>query len=343
MSKKKPEWWEQSVPLIIPQTYLRVAADRGASISDLLARAGLPPGFADHPSDLPMPQVLQLVVAVREAVGDNGLGLDIGWHLPPTAFGNFGYALLCSETLQDALDLCRRYWHLVARGTVLSLREQGDYAIAQVSLSFPFPEPMRHAVFETTFASVYHGLQLLAGSVMADIEIWFDFPQPDYADKARQLLGNVRYDMPVNQARFPLALLNTRLSMHNPTGLHFALEQLEREDALSEAASNQVASRVRERLVFSTEGYPGLEAMSRQLHMTARTLRRRLDQEGASYKTLLEEAKRRDAIRLLDDYSLDIQKVAGLLGYQDPANFTRAFRQWTGQTPSQYRHTRQTD
>lgn len=74
--------------------------------------------------------------------------------------------------------------------------------------------------------------------------------------------------------------------------------------------------------------------------MTPRTLRRRLDQEGTSFKRLMEEAKRRDALRLLDDYDLDVQRVAALLGYQDPANFTRAFRQWTGQTPSQYRATR---
>ena len=88
------------------------------------------------------------------------------------------------------------------------------------------------------------------------------------------------------------------------------------------------------------EGYPSLEDISQRLNMTTRTLRRKLDEEGTNFKVLLEEAKRRDAIQLLDDRNLEIQRVATLLGYQDPANFTRAFRQWTGQTPSQYRDTR---
>ena len=64
------------------------------------------------------------------------------------------------------------------------------------------------------------------------------------------------------------------------------------------------------------------------------------EDEGIQYKTMVEETKRRDAVRLLDDQVMEIQQVATLLGYQDPANFTRAFRQWTGQTPSQYRATR---
>ena len=93
-------------------------------------------------------------------------------------------------------------------------------------------------------------------------------------------------------------------------------------------------------MVYGLDGYPTLEDISQRLNMTTRTLRRKLEEEGTNFKALLEEAKRRDAIQLLDDRNLEIQRVANLLGYQDPANFTRAFRQWTGQTPSQYRDTR---
>lgn len=340
MTRKRTDWWDQTVPLIIPQTYLRVAAERGADTAALLRKAAMAADFIQKPADIALPQMHQLIQAVCDSVGNDGIGIDIGSYLPPTAFGSFGYALLCSETIGDAIELCRKYWHLVARGTQLTLYMQDEFCVAEVALLMPFPEPFGELVFETTFASVYRGLQLLAGSAADNVEVWFAFPEPEHAHKAHALLQNIRYGMPVNQMRIPKHMLELRLSMHNPTALQFALEQCEHEDALSEDSGDQVLTRVRESMVFSGNGYPNLETVSQRLNMTTRTLRRRLEQEGSSFKTLMEEAKRRDAVQLLDDHGLDIQRVATLLGYQDPANFTRAFRQWTGQTPSQYRQTR---
>ena len=74
--------------------------------------------------------------------------------------------------------------------------------------------------------------------------------------------------------------------------------------------------------------------------MSSRSLRRHLQAEGSSFKKLLDEARQRDAVRLLADRRLGLSQIATMLGYQDPANFTRAFRQWTGTTPQRYRHER---
>ena len=337
---KKLEWWDLPVPQIFPQTYLRVASERGADPRELLASAGIDPHFTEHPFDLNVMQMHALALTALQTVGDNGLGLDIGWNLPPTAYGSFGYALLCSETMADVLALTLRYWHLVGRGTVLTIHEQGDWMVGELSLQAPFPGALAQLVHETAFASLYRGFVLLTGGPVTDTEIWFDFPEPPHADKSRALLGNVLFDMPLSQFRFPKSLLDIRLGMHNPAALKFALEQCAREDALMDTEAGRIVGKVRELMIFGEHGFPGLEAISRKLNMTARTLRRRLEQEGTSFKTLTEEAKRRDALTLLDDFNLDIQRVAELLGYQDPANFTRAFRQWTGQTPSQYRTTR---
>jgi len=62
-----------------------------------------------------------------------------------------------------------------------------------------------------------------------------------------------------------------------------------------------------------------------------------LQMQGVSYQGLLEEARRRDALVLLEKPNIEIQKIAELLGYNNPANFTRAFKEWTGRTPSQFR------
>lgn len=340
MATKPADRWDPVIPCVIPVSYLRIAEERGIAVEPLLQSVDLPLDFADHPTDLRMAQAHQLILAVLGCAGDDGLGLDIGWRLPPTAFGNLGYALLCSATLRDALALCRQYWHLVARGTQLSVREEGDWLVADITLLLPMPQQIRQLVLESTFSSVYRGVQLMAGEAALALEISFDFAPPPHADKARRMLGKVKYQMSGNQMRFPRALLATPLPMHNPTALKFALEQCERENALQVNMPGQMRQKVKQLLLLGEAGYPDLEQVSDRLHMTARTLRRRLAQEGITYKSLVEEAKRRDAIRLLDDPDVPLHRIASWLGYQDPANFTRAFRQWTDQTPSQYRKTR---
>ena len=71
--------------------------------------------------------------------------------------------------------------------------------------------------------------------------------------------------------------------------------------------------------------------------MTTRTLRRKLHTEGNTYSSLTEKIRLRDAIKLLDEPGLEIARIGELLGYNDAANFTRAFRRQTGLTPSAYR------
>lgn len=340
-SKKRPDWWDLPVPKLFPQTYLDIARERGADPTAILFEADLAEdAFAPPRSDITLLQMKVFLETVLSKVGNDGIGIDMGWRMPPTAFGNFGYALLCSETMGEVIKLCQRFWHLVGRGISLSVQEHGDTCVIDIATLAELPLSLRNIMYETTITSFYRGFQLLLATDVHDVEIWFDFPAPAHADKARSVLNNVRYDMPAIQFRFPVELLQHRLGMHNPTGLQFAIEQCEREESLLNIGLDQLVVKVQHEMVFGLQGYPSLETLSERLHLTARTLRRKLEQQGTNYKALLEAAKRRDAIRLLDDREMDIQRVAELLGYNDPANFTRAFRQWTGQTPSQYRLTR---
>lgn len=340
-NRRKNEWWHRSVPVIYPQTYLSLAGERGAEPDSILRDAGLPADLLANPrAEISFLQMKALVDKVLERTGDDGIGVEVGWRLPPTAFGNLGYGLLCSATLQDALDLCLRFWHLPGRVVRASLSRSGATCTIDFVLIAPVPEPNHHLILESTLASLYRGFQLLAGASAADLEVWFQGPPPAYADRVSARLGQVRYNMPATQFRFSAHLLQTPLPMHNPTGLIFAIQQCEREESLLNEIENPIREKVRRNLVLGSGGYPSLQKMSEILSMTTRTLRRRLEEEGIQYKTMVEETKRRDAVRLLDDEVMEIQQVAQLLGYQDPANFTRAFRQWTGQTPSQYRVTR---
>ncbi|WP_168188009.1 AraC family transcriptional regulator [Hahella sp. CCB-MM4] len=344
MTRRSVDIFSQPVPHIYPQAYLQIAGERGASVPGILKQAGIPGDFARGAGkELSLEQFEVLILAVLDVADDNGIGLEVGWRLPPTAYGNFGYALLCCPNLQSVLELCQRFWHINARGVNMTAGIQDDLCVVDLSVPDMIREPFRQQILETTIASVMRGFHLLLRDSSAKAEIWLNSPAPVYEEKARKILGSVYFGMPATQFRLAKTLLSHPLDMSNPTGLAFAVEQCEQEFQLTQLKSDPVLDRVQREMVFDSRGYPGLNDMADRLNLSARTLRRRLQQQGTRYKTLLDDARRRDAIKLLDDRAISIQKIAGLLGYQDPANFTRAFRQWTGHTPSQYRQMRDND
>jgi AraC-like DNA-binding protein len=77
--------------------------------------------------------------------------------------------------------------------------------------------------------------------------------------------------------------------------------------------------------------------LAEALHISPRTLQRRLADEGTSFKVLLDEARRELALRLIGERRMSIKETSYLLGFSEPGNFSRAFRRWTGAAPSRFR------
>ena len=83
--------------------------------------------------------------------------------------------------------------------------------------------------------------------------------------------------------------------------------------------------------------YPGLDQMASMLHLSTRTYRRRLQDESTSFQTLLDSVRRKHATQLLRHPEMSVDRVAQHLGFSDASNFRRAFTQWTGESPAQWR------
>jgi AraC-like DNA-binding protein len=102
----------------------------------------------------------------------------------------------------------------------------------------------------------------------------------------------------------------------------------------AESLTERVRALITEQLVA---GEPSAERIARALHMSRRTLARKLDQEGTSFKDLLEGTRRHLALRYVGGHDLGMTEIAFLLGFSQAAPFHRAFKRWTGQTPLEYR------
>ena len=328
-----------TVPALFTRSYLALAEEHGLARQQVLRRAGIPASHIASGHELSMPEYLCLLSAVGDLLGPQVcIGVEMGWRIPPTALGPLGAAVLSSTTGREALALCRRFWRFYGTGLTLGISTVDSVCM----LSFQtqpalVPTTHRHTVLEAMVAGFARGILGLHRGASEDIVIWFDFDTPPWAKSVRDRLGNVHWGMPACCIRLPDHLLDDPLPNSSALALNDALSQCEKLERLQGKRTDDIAERVRHELVRQVDGYPDFEAVAERLHMSPRTLRRRLRDQGVGYMDLLNMARRRDALSLLNRPVLEVAQIAQMLGYADPANFTRAFRQWTGLTPSAWR------
>lgn len=337
-----PAWAQQrNTPVTYPLQYIELARDMGLDSDALLADAGLTAEqLADPGQRVALGSHLDLVDALLSRSGDSGIGMEAGLRLPLTAHGNLGYALLCSPTPLAAVDVLQRFWRLRGRGIRFDFRETPEAYVFEFHGELQLPASLGRVLMEGMVVSFCQGVQFLLGQTSFPGEAWFEFPAPAHYERFRERLPFVRYGQPATLVRLTdKARFQGRLGTGNPEALRQAIALCEREQALwgEDDPDHALLARARAEMQLGSGGYPGPAELASRLHVSLRTLRRRLQNQGSGYKQLLEEARRRDAMTLLANPALAIQQVAGSLGYDVPANFTRAFRQWTGQTPSAWR------
>lgn len=326
------------IPAIYTKVILGVARARGLDPAALIADAGLDAAVLADPAALVVPaEHLRLGQLILARTGNDGIGFDIGLALPLTTHGSLGFAVLCCGTLREAVHLLGRFWRLRERGAELQICEQDEDIVLALSAPPDLPLAVGPIFFECLLTVLFRSMQLLLGSSERIGLFALMGPEAAYHARYRDRLPPCCHDMPTYRFMVPKAVLDRPLPMANPEMLAQAVAQCERELALLEHPEDELLERVRAALVLTPAGYPSQAVLAEQLHMSLRTLRRRLQVCGTGYKELLEVARRRDALRLLETTALSIQCIATMLGYLNPTNFARAFRLWTGRSPREYR------
>ncbi|MGO1070724.1 AraC family transcriptional regulator [Lysobacter sp. CA199] len=322
----------------LPAAYLRkmleLAAERGVDPAELLVGSRLTLELLDNPNLRVMARDAAYVMRrTVELSGDEGLGMEFGLRTIPNAHGYLGYAAMSCMTLRDSLSLVMNYIHLRERDVSLHLFEQGEIAVLEARDTHDLG-PWRQLIHESILIGLTRMSGFMLGEAQPEFELWFDWPEPAYYPRFRSRIPPVRYSMPANQLRLPRAYLDRRLITADQAAARQATEHIQREAASANLSEVNLLERVRSELGRADNGYPGLEQVASHLFMSGRTLKRKLGEHGVGFQELLDEVRERDAMRMLADPDTDIQAIAAALGYQDPPSFTRAFRRWTGTTPS---------
>lgn len=278
----------------------------------------------------------QLVISAKMLCDGKDLGLSVGKRLSLTTHGMLGFALMASHNLREAISLIGRYLNIRTPLLNIELTERESSFQIQLSESY-FLGEIKVTVIEAAIGALYNVLKYIAPTLTVISKIQFPYQPPDYQDRYQQYFAaDIEFAGPCAIISIENSCLDVPLEMGNEQALNNARSLCEAElKALT--AKQSLEQRVRT-LIFKHNGtlLSRIE-VANLLHLSARTMHRRLQQEGTSYAQILKSIRFINATNLLADPSLSIKQISVRLGYSETASFRKALKLWTGLSPREYR------
>jgi AraC-like DNA-binding protein len=307
--------------------------------AELLSEFGLEPSFfADPENTLPMAMAGRLLGRCAEQTGCEHFGLLVGQRAGASSLGVLGFLMQSSRTVGDALADFARHLEVQDRGGTVWVESEGalttlGYTLLDAEIEF------LDQIMACAFAIAANILRTLCGPEWRPSAVLFAFSQPRNVEPYRRHFGlRPHFDADRTGIVFPTRWLDRAIPGADIL-LHKLMEERVRE--LKLPIGDSVDARVR-RLLRTMVTTPDCSAgeVADRMGMHIRTLNRELAAAGTTFLALREEARKELACQLLDGTRTTIREIATILGYTDAATLARAFRRWTGSTPSRWRANR---
>ena len=339
---------ETSVAATIVGDMLQYLEQRGGiSAEEARRHTGIAhrPG-ADIDARVPGSQVERLWSFAAARTGDSLIGLHMAESYSPGALDILGYVILSCPTVGDVLERFSRYARLLNDGMRIDVVRDASVAWCRCTYvermdNYLLRSPVQP--MDTMWAGLARELRRLTARPLLASEVWFRHKAPDArqgAEYVRIFGAPVRFGMSEDRFIVPLGHLDEPLRSANRA----LLESFERhaDSVMSKmehagSRSHQVAQVLAGRLRGTV---PALREIARELAMSDRNLQRALHNDGTSYQKVLDHVRRDLAIDHLSNPATSAAQVGFLLGFSEPSAFHRAFRRWTGASPSAFRENR---
>jgi AraC-like DNA-binding protein len=320
----------------VAATLLDRLAELGVDIETVRSRAGLAAGrFEAGNVRLTTNEFFAFWRAVDAAAGSRELGLALGSQALDHGYSVACVAALHARSVAEALRSLGRYKRITCP-------EQVEIEIARGEASLRFhwilaETAVPRLLVDSTFASFAALARRGTGTDLAPRRVELARRRSD-ARMLREHFGcEIRFGAPVDRLVFDESALAIPFVTHDAQALERLVPGLEAELA-GHAKTRSFCDDVRVAIArHMGVDRPTVHTVARRLHMSSRTLQRRLEAEHTSYQEKLDEVRNTTARRLLATTDLEIVEVAFLLGFEEPNSFARAFRGWEGVTPLRWR------
>jgi AraC-like DNA-binding protein len=308
----------------------------GVPASEVLRRAGLSQGFINQPRVLVSTEELfALWKALSEVSTNPAIGLLLGTETKIERFHPIGLAALSSENFGAAVERLARYKQLTCPEEILQETDDEEWSIQfRWQLADEVEPPvLNECCFAWMLSIARHG----TGTRLSPVRVEFTGPRAHIKTIERHFGCRVVCGAPRNAIIFRTEDARRPFVTRNAELLGMLAPQFEKE-LKQENEDENFVERVRNAIQQKLTGRrPTIEDIADALHISTRTLQRRLLEEGAGFQRVLDEARHQLARHYLNNSVLELNEAAYLLGYEDSSSFVRAFRTWEGVPPARWR------
>ena len=316
---------------------LEACARLGLDTARIVQAAKLDPAVLQDPdARIPIEQAGAVWQQAYELSGDPNLALHAIEVLPFGAYRVIDFLAASAPTIGAALAKVADYFPLINDSVRL------PYVVGDREVTFGVEAPSRPALIsrpyaEYTLAAVFLRTRVATNQRYALVRVDFSQPAPADVSEHRRIFecpihfGAVTCQLVIAREVWDTARTGTNPALFAVLETHarMLLDQLPRQ--------TDTASRVRQAIEGELRGgNPKLESIARQLAMSARTLQRRLRDEGVAFDELLDDLRFRTAKAYLAQKDIAGAEVAYLLGFAEPSSFNHDLKRWLGQTPTEY-------
>jgi AraC-like DNA-binding protein len=310
---------------------------RGLAPDGALKLAQITPAQLHQPDGrMTARQLEALSAAAMQELDDEGLGA-FGRKLPWGSYGMLARASLTAPTLALALRRWCRHHALLTGDVRLQLTVTG----ATAAITLVEQQPLAADVRELSIAFVLRNIHGLAcwyiDSRIPLLAARFPFAAPPHADAYRHMFpAPLEFGAPQGELRFDARYLQLPLR-RDEKALAQMLQRALATTVLQYRRDRLLVPQVRQALAAHPERAHSAQALAELLHVSARTLHRQLKEEGAGLQQLKDEVRLERAKDLLYRTDRPVKQVAAAVGFRNEKSFGRAFRQWVGLTPGEFR------
>lgn len=323
--------------------FLDYAESRGAPRAELLAASGLAAGdLANQDARVPVAAYQALILAGIEATGDTALLLRHTFDSRLETISVVGQIVHSSQSLAHSVAQLNRYLRLMAEVDTVSGRDRFEllqkggavWIVDHIAVAGP-----DYIALEASFARFISEFRRSFQDVPFALEMEVTYPPPPHAAEYPTLFRiPVRFDAARNALRIDPVWLTAGSDFEPGHAYSFGIFT-RHADALLDTLGR--SDRLRDRIEAAIlpdlhEGSLSMDKLARALGMSRQTLYRRLKAEGETFAEIHDDLRRRMALDYLTARKVSVNEAAYLLGFSEASSFVRAFKRWTGQSPTAY-------
>jgi len=311
----------------------------GIDPAPIIHRHGLPETAADDVGvQVPVSVVRAASDEIASAIPDPFLGINVVRSMNRGSFGVLEYMFRTASTCRDVLREFVQYSLLINTLMDITFHEDVDGGVFNHVIRCDSPDMAgRHASEYACGLVVALGREL-TGKDLAPRRAWFCHERPaDTSDLEAFFRCPVEFKAGANGLLISKDILELKVRSADPV-LHAILETQAQQEVKTRAPSADFLGQVREQIQEALSGGPpNVEQLAARMKMSARTLQRRLSEQGKTFERVVDETRRDAALLLMSDERKALAEISFQAGYSDVRAFTRAFKRWTGKSPGEFR------